>query len=399
MFVMGEMKLRGTYSVFIISFAVLFILFLSAYSVSALNTDLAKADYVRVIVDSKEKSSLAIADGCTPVKGRENDVVKSYDCLKSVPTKAGLMEDIPVQALDIKADNQIRANFVWKLGDTGQGRKIVILDTGYNYNHPDLAKSYLGGYDFVNGDNDPMDDNGHGSHVAGLIVSQGISDGKSKGVAPGAKIIAAKVLDVNGNGYFSDIINAIYWAVNGPDGIYGTRDDFHPDVISISIGTAAPYVFRDFCDDAFPPVTDAIKYAVDRNVTVVVAAGNSGFNGVSLPGCVSYALTVGAIDSKNQVAGFSGNGAAVDILAPGVDLYSTWLNSGYNTLSGTSMAAPIMSGVVALMKEKNPNASPAQIETTLKNTDEPIDHKKSSLGIVNAFDAVKKIAEIFRRGR
>ncbi|VVB87752.1 Halolysin [uncultured archaeon] len=269
--------------------------------------------------------------------------------------------------MDTGVNRQIRADLVQASGNNGTGRKVVILDTGYNYNHPELSSSYLGGKDFVNSDNDPMDDNGHGSHVAGIITADGVYP-PAKGVAPGTGIIAGKVLDASGSGYFSDIVAAIYWAVDGPDGIPNTADDFNADAISLSLGSSPPYTYKGFCDSATKETSDmttAIKYAVNRGVVVVVAAGNSGSSGVSIPGCISYSTTVGAVDSSDKIASFSGIGNAVDITAPGVNILSAWLGSDYAYASGTSMATPVVSGTVALIKFAHPDYTVAQTQDAL----------------------------------
>src|SRR5205823_10057872 len=152
------------------------------------------------------------------------------------------------------------------MGLTGRGRKIVVLDTGYNYVHPELSSSYLGGWNWIKHNDDPFDDNGHGSHVAGIITGDGI-DPQARGIAPETGIIAGKVLDAFGNGYTSDLVAAIYWAVDGPDEIYGDGDDFQPDAINISIGTSGTDLYpAGFCDSVFPPLTYAIKYAVDHGI-------------------------------------------------------------------------------------------------------------------------------------
>jgi subtilisin family serine protease len=244
-------------------------------------------------------------------------------CAQKDADALGLAEDIRVSAFDSAANNQIGATAVHTGGNTGVGRKIVVLDTGYNYMHPELSSSYLGGKDFVNNDNDPMDDQGHGSHVAGIITADGIN-ASAKGVAPDAGIIAGKVLDALGSGFFSDIIAGIYWAVNGPDGIATTTDDFNADAINLSLGTGSPYLYKGFCDSVMPELTTAIKYAKDRGVTVVVAAGNIS-RGVSIPGCISHSTTVGAVDNLDKIAKFSGRGSAVDIVAPGVKIFSSVL--------------------------------------------------------------------------
>ncbi|MBI2076008.1 MAG: S8 family serine peptidase [Candidatus Aenigmarchaeota archaeon] len=320
---------------------------------------------VRVIAHTDKDVSDAVANGCKVV--REAKTLKALICNADVAAALELQEDVQVFAMDSGANTQIRADLVQSSGNSGAGRKVVVVDTGYNYNHPELSSSYLGGRDFVNNDNDPLDDNGHGSHVAGIITADGI-DAKAKGVAPAAGVIAGKVLSASGSGYFSDVVAAIYWAVDGPDGVYGTVDDFGADAISMSLGTSQPYTYKGFCDGVLPDLTNAIKYAVDRSVIVVVAAGNSGGAGVSIPGCISYSTTVGAVDSGDKIARWSGKGSAVDISAPGVNIYSSWLGSEYKTASGTSMATPMVSGTVALVKFAHPEYTVAQIESALFNT-------------------------------
>ena len=117
-----------------------------------------------------------------------------------------------------------------------------------------------------------------------------------------------------------------------------------------------------------PDLTNAIKYARNRNVMVVVAAGNRGRSGVSLPGCISYSTTVGAVDSFNKIASFSGVGNAVDITSPGVSIYSTWLGTSYKLASGTSMATPMVSGTVALIKSAHPEYTALQVQDALLKT-------------------------------
>lgn len=288
-------------------------------------------------------------------------------CGPEVASSLGLREDIRVFKADAGANAQIGADIVQSTGNNGQGRKIVILDTGYNYNHRELSSSYLEGKDFVNNDKDPMDDNGHGSHVAGLITSDGLRS-SAKGVAPKAGIIVGKVLDSEGAGYFSDIVAAIYWAVDGQDGRAGTPDDFRADAINLSMGTESPFLYKSHCDDVIPEVTEAIKYARERGVVVTVAAGNHGSLGVSIPGCISHSFTVGAVNKYDMVASFSGRGRGVDISAPGVNLQSTWLGTSYYSSSGTSMAAPLVSGTIALIKNEHPWYSASKVQQVLTST-------------------------------
>lgn len=322
-------------------------------------------DKTRVIAHTDKEVSDAESKGCKVVQKAKT--LKALECSKDAAASLGLQEDIQVFAMDSLANTQIGADLVQTSGNTGAGRKVVILDTGYNYNHPELISSYLGGKDFVNNDTDPMDDNGHGSHVAGIITVDGINS-LAKGVAPGTGIIAGKVLDASGSGYFSNVVAAIYWAVDGPDGIANTPDDFNADAISLSLGTSPPYTYSGFCDGALPDLTNAINYAINREVIVVVAAGNSGTSGVSIPGCISYSTTVGAVDSKDNIASFSGRGTAADITAPGVNILSSWLGTSYAYLDGTSMATPMVSGTVALIKSAHPNYTVAQTQDVLFKT-------------------------------
>lgn len=349
----------------------------------------------RFIAHSDKEVSDALDQGCKKVK--EGKVLKVIECDESVANILGLQEDVKVFSMDSGANTQIRANLVQSSGNTGKGRKVAILDTGYNYNHPELQSSFVAGKDFVNNDNDPLDDNGHGSHVAGLITGDGI-DPKAKGVAPDAGIISGKVLGADGSGYFSDVVAAIYWAVDGEDGIAGTADDFNVDAISMSLGTSPPYTYKGFCDNVLPDLTTAIKYANSRGVVVVSAAGNSGGSGVSIPGCISYSTTVGAVDSSNRIAYFSGIGNAVDIVAPGVNLFSSWLGSSYLTASGTSMATPVVSGTVALVKYAHSNYTVSQVQNSLFKTAKDLGRKgydsTYGWGRVDAYSAVNYVSSL-----
>jgi len=344
----------------------------------------------RVLAHSDAQVASAVKDGCLRVLQTQG--LTALNCMPQTAAKLGLQDDVKVYAVDTAANAQIQATRVQSIGNKGAGQKIVILDTGYNYNHPELKSSYLGGWDFVNNDSDPMDDNGHGSHVAGLITGDGVMNG-ALGVAPSTGIISGKVLDASGTGYFSDVIAGIYWAVNGPDGKFGTKDDFKPAAISLSLGTSPPYTYSAYCDDVMPDMTAAINYARSKNVLVVVAAGNSGSSGVGLPGCITNATTVAAVDASNKTASFSGVGKAVDIAAPGVGLFSAWLGTDYMYASGTSMATPMVTGTIALIKAKHPNYTATQVENALFNTAKDLGQKGKDkyygYGLVNAYLAAR----------
>lgn len=310
-----------------------------------------------------EKVKNAIAVGCS-VARQVKDLTAVY-CPRGIASLLGLQEDVRVFAMDIRANAQINADDVHTAGNTGAGRIVAVLDTGVDYTHPQLSDSIVLGRDFVDDDNNPMDLNGHGTHVAGIITA---NSGSARGVAPDANVLAVRVLDASGSGYFSDVVAAVYYAVDGPDGVYGTGDDFNADAISMSLGTGPPYTYKGFCDSVMPSMTNAINYARSKNVLVVVAAGNSGGSGVSIPGCISSSTTVGAVDSLNKVPNWSGKGKALDVTAPGVGIYSTWLGGGFATASGTSMATPVVSGIAALIRYAHSGYTDEQVQDALIKT-------------------------------
>ena len=342
---------------------------------------------IRLLAFTDEEISRAESEGCTLAK--DGIKAKSLSCPKEVASSLGLEEDIILHALDVDANKLIGANIVHLSGNTGTGRKVVVLDTGIDYNHPELRSSYLGGKDFVNNDSDPIDDHGHGTAVTGAITADGI-DSRVRGVAPDTGIIVGKIANSSGFATIGNIINGIYWSVNGPDNIYGTSDDFNADAISISFGTQRGVA--DFCDETSPGTTNAIKYARDRGTAVVIAAGNRGTSGVSLPGCISYSTTVGAVFRNDTISPFSGIGISVDITAPGVLIYTTRYNDSYRETSGTSIATPHVTATVALIKKLHPEYNIDQVEEALFKTAKDLGElgKDTSYGWgrVNAYASV-----------
>ena len=242
----------------------------------------------------------------------------------------------------------------------GSGVKVAILDTGIDYTHPDLDDVYAGGYDFVSNDADPKDGNGHGTHCAGIVAAEDNGEGVI-GVAPHASIYAVRVLDDQGSGSTSDIIAGIDWAI-----------DNGMDVISMSLGGGG-------FDSAF---NDAVNRAYNAGIVVVAASGNDGQETISYPAAYDNAIAVGAIDSNHNLASFSNYGPEQEVVAPGVDIYSTmptytvtlnyWWYGGhsqnYDTMSGTSMATPMVAGVVALILSANPDLTPPEVRDILHTT-------------------------------
>jgi subtilisin family serine protease len=270
--------------------------------------------------------------------------------------------------------NLVNAPEAWASGYTGQGIVVAVLDTGVDRNHADLAgniwtnageiandgldndgNGYVDdvyGWNFANGNNNTLDGNNHGTHVAGTIA--GLNNGVGvTGVAYNSRIMPVKVLSDSGSGSYSGVAQGIRYAV-----------DNGADVINMSLGGGSTN----------SEVQSALQYASSRGVIVVMAAGNEGAAQPGYPAssATSWGLAVGAVNSSNQMASFSNragsNSSMMYVTAPGVQVYSTLPNGGYGFLSGTSMAAPHVAGVVALMLNANPNLTDAQVRQIITAT-------------------------------
>lgn len=219
-----------------------------------------------------------------------------------------------------------RAVLAHARGFRGAGVRVGVLDTGIAYNHFDLAANYAGGTNIVAGTDDPMDDHGHGTHVAGIIAAVDNSLGVI-GVAPACRLYGIKVLGATGTGTFADVISGIDWAV-----------DNGMQVINLSLSSSAgSTAMQTACDNA-----------AAAGVVICAAAGNNG-GPVGYPAAYASCIAVSATDQNDALYTLSNRGAAIDVAAPGVGVYSTWLGSGYSTMDGTSMAAPHVAGVCALI--------------------------------------------------
>jgi hypothetical protein len=268
----------------------------------------------------------------------------------------------------------INADDVWALHDyngrniTGKGVSVAVIDSGIDYNHCDLADNYVEGFDFVNNDDDPMDDNinSHGTMCSGII----------SGVAPDVDLYSLKVIDEQGSGLLSDVIAAIELIIKKNIG----------DIISISLGT----------DEAGDP-TDPLCEAVDNAVKyfekiVVVSAGNSGNNGlntISSPGCSVESICVGATHKNDSIAEFSSRGPVnfngeyiikPDIVAPGVNIRSTSRGQHYSYGIGTSFSAPHVAGSIALIKQNNPEISCQDVKKILKESSKDLNESSIAQG-------------------
>lgn len=233
--------------------------------------------------------------------------------------------------------NMIQAKSMWKSSDRGQGVNIAIIDSGCDIYHESLKDNIVAVRNFTDEDkknpNIVIDRVGHGTHVAGIVASNG-NNNSMVGVAPWANLYILKAIDSSGSGKATWVINAINYAV-----------EKKVDIISMSLGTPK--------DD--PKMEKAIKNAINNNILVVCAAGNEGDGNAdvfeySYPASYVDVISVGAVDKKGVPAEFSNSNLVVDLVAPGVDILSTYPNNQFALLSGTSMSAPHVTGSLALIK-------------------------------------------------
>lgn len=300
--------------------------------------------------------------------------------------------DSEVYALLDIAVPTMEARFPYEQGYTGKGVTVAVIDTGVAP-HDDLVRPtnrIIGFKDFVNNKYEPYDDNGHGTHVAGIISGNGYSSrGKYTGIAPESNILAIKALNNRGSGNMSDIIESIEYTVD-------TKDEYNTKILNLSFGSPSNISYEK------DPLCKSVREAVNAGLIVVAAAGNSGPDEETIvsPGISPDVITVGAVDDKktidpsdDEVASFSSRGPTheglnkPDVVAPGVNINSlsnTELN-GYKNLSGTSMATPLISGSIALLLGKDSSLSSKEVKKKLM--DSCIDLKDSKdnqgSGLVN----------------
>ncbi|WP_404456761.1 S8 family peptidase [Oceanobacillus kapialis] len=260
------------------------------------------------------------------------------------------------------------ADHAWDYARGSASQEIAVLDTGVDYNHPDLNGKTNRGYDFVDRDYTPSDANGHGTHVAGIAAAETNNGTGIAGMAPNTDILAVRVLDASGNGSLSNIANGIRYAA-----------DNGAEVINLSLGCA--------CDTQ--TLESAVNYAWNSGSVVVAAAGNDGTSQQFQPASYANAIAVGAVDRNNNKASFSNYGTWVDVSAPGVDIASTYPGNGYAYLSGTSMASPYVAGQAALLTGQG--KSNAQVRAAIQNTADSVSGTGYYVryGLINVLDSVR----------
>ena len=223
---------------------------------------------------------------------------------------------------------QLNVPSTWSI-TKGEGITVMVIDTGHPV-HPDIGDNAIEGKNCI--PNEPLEDeNGHQLHCTGIICAKDNQTGMV-GVAPEAKCISVKALNKNGSGSYQGLTEALDYAIQ-----------MKPDLVSMSLGGSSPS----------SAMHSRIKKLYDMNIPVICAAGNSGDGGVNYPAAFDETIAVAAYDKYGNVARFSSKGEKVEWAAPGVNIYSTFLNDGYASLSGTSMACPFIAGVVALMLAKH----------------------------------------------
>jgi serine protease len=277
---------------------------------------------------------------------------------------------------DQYADQQVNAPEAWDTTFGDSGVTVGIVDQGVKYDHPDLDGNMDGsvsnyGRDFVDDDGDPypddMTDEYHGTHVGGIAAAE-VDNGDGVTGIGNSSLLSGRALSEDGSGSTADIADAITWAA-----------DQGVDVINLSLGGGG------YTDT----MKNAVSYATDNGALVVAAAGNDGRGSVSYPAAYSECLAVSALDPDETLASYSNYGSDVELAAPGTNVLSTWTDDGYDEISGTSMATPVVAGVAGLTLAQY-DLAPTELRDHLKATavDVGLSSDEQGSGRVDAGNAV-----------
>lgn len=250
---------------------------------------------------------------------------------------------------------RIRAPEAWSR-TTGYKVKVGVIDTGVDFEHPDLRHSLQRGINLLQRTMLPQDDNGHGTHIAGTIAAANRLEGMI-GVAPRASIYPIKAFDYNGTAYVSDIILGIDWCVRN-----------RMDVVNMSFGMS----------NRSKSLLSAVNNAYQSGVLIVASSGNDGKRGeIDYPARYSQTIAVGATNRQGKIASFTNRCGGIDIYAPGEKVSSCWPRNNRKTMSGTSMATSHVTGAVALLLGLKPGLTPDQVKSVIKRSWRPLKNTKA----------------------
>ncbi len=308
-------------------------------------------------ITKKEKLKLSDTFSLTVPKGKARDFINKFSKNKNIEYAE---EDHIAKAQEIPNDpyfpNQwglsiIQAPSAWNITHGSSNVDIAIVDTGIDGVHSDLSSKIVASADCTISincvDTASVDDNGHGTHVAGIAAAETNNGIGIAGTGYNSSLMSVKVLDSSGSGYYSWVANGIVWAAD-----HGAR------VINLSLG--GPYPSS--------TLSNAVSYAWNKGAVVVAAAGNNGSTSPLYPAYYPQVLSVAATDRNDNIAWFSNYGYWVKVAAPGVDIFSTYNNGGYAILSGTSMATPFVSGVAGLVFADHPSWTNTQVRNKIESS-------------------------------
>ncbi len=316
-----------------------------------------------------------------PANQRSADFIKTLssdkDVLFAEPDIKVELDEIEFndpQFKDQYALKKVEAQKAWDINQGSSDVVIAIVDTGVDLEHPDLKGKLLTGYNAIAPGTDPKDDSRHGTHVAGIASAIGNNSVGISGIAPKCKILPVKVLG-NGSGSIATIADGLIWAANNG-----------ADVVNMSLGT--------YTEEK--TLGEAVKYALSKNVVCIATMGNDNIERRRFPAGFTGMIAVGSTDENDKKSTFSNFGNWITVSAPGTNILSTLPTymspSGYGRLSGTSMAAPLVTGLAALVRSQSKNLSPENISKLLKSSaddlgDSGFDNIYGA-GRVNAFKAL-----------
>jgi thermitase len=265
----------------------------------------------------------------------------------------------------------------WAIHSGKTDAVLAIVDTGIDASHPDLKDKVLPGYDTIDGDNNPRDGHGHGTHCAGIAAALTNNGVGMAGIAPDSKIFAVRVLDDNGSGTYANVATGMIKAA-----------DMGAKVISMSLGGPS----------SSKEIEDAVKYCQSKDVLVIAAMGNDGRETQSYPAAIPGVLAVGSTDSADKRSSFSNMGKHISVSAPGSKIWSTLptykvaMGQNYGFASGTSMATPAAAGLAILVRSANPSFTSAQARSVIEKSADDIGpsgfDKEYGFGRINVLKAL-----------